>query len=115
MVILFLTDSRSVSKYTAVVGDAVTLNCPENSKNSVTWHGPEDYFPYSEDDKINPVLISKNIDIVGNHSKGEFYLEILNVSYENQGNYRCRVLNNRAVEYEISLVVKGSTNIQVVL
>ncbi|CAC5383643.1 unnamed protein product [Mytilus coruscus] len=100
------TDSRSVSKYIAVVGDTVTLNCPEKSQNSVTWHGPQNYMPYSENAQLNPALISKNIIMVGNHSKGEYNLEILNVTYANQGNYRCRVLNSRAKEYGILLIIK---------
>lgn len=104
---LLLTDSRSVPKYIAVVGDTVTLNCPERSNNSVTWHGPQNYMPYSENARLNPVLISKNIVLAGNHTNGEYNLEFLNVTYENQGNYRCRVLNSRAKEYEILLIIKG--------
>ncbi|XP_052079949.1 uncharacterized protein LOC127718097 isoform X2 [Mytilus californianus] len=100
------TDSRPVTTYIAVVGDTVTLSCPERSKNSVTWHGPQDYFPYSEDDQINPLLSSKNIFIVGNNSEGEYNLEIYNVSYANQGNYRCRALHSIPMEFDVLLIIK---------
>ncbi|CAG2195492.1 unnamed protein product [Mytilus edulis] len=102
------TDSKSVItyRYSAIVGDTVTLFCPEKSRKSVIWYGPSDYMPYSENERINPVFISKKIVTSGNHTTGEYNLEIRNVSYSNQGNYRCRLLKSRPVEYDISLEIE---------
>ncbi|XP_071148274.1 uncharacterized protein [Mytilus edulis] len=101
------TDSRSLStyRYSAIVGDTVTLFCPEKSQKSVIWYGPPDYMPYSENERINPVLISKKVVTSGNHTTGEYNLELRNVSYSNQGNYRCRLLKSRPVEYDMLLVI----------
>ncbi|VDI19818.1 Hypothetical predicted protein [Mytilus galloprovincialis] len=106
------TDSKSVSnyRYSAIVGDTVTLFCPEKSRKSVIWYGPSDYMPYSENERINPVLISKKIVTSGNHTTGEYNLEIRNVSYSNQGNYRCRLLKSRPMEYDISLEIEDCTH-----
>ncbi|VDI28331.1 Hypothetical predicted protein [Mytilus galloprovincialis] len=106
------TDSRSLStyRYSATVGDTVTLFCPEKSQKSVIWYGPPDYMPYSENERINPVLISKKVVTSGNHTTGEYNLEIRNVSYSNQGNYRCRLLKRRPVEYNMLLVIDDCTN-----
>ncbi|XP_063412204.1 uncharacterized protein LOC134695005 isoform X1 [Mytilus trossulus] len=102
------TDSKSVStyRYRAIVGDTVTLFCPEKSRKSVIWYGPSDYMPYSENERINPVFISKKIVTSGNHTTGEYNLEIRNVSYSNEGNYRCILLKSRPVEYDISLEIE---------
>lgn len=107
--VYFLTDSRSLStyRYSAIVGDTVTLFCPEKSRKSVIWYGPPDYMPYSENERINPVLISKKVVTSGNHTTGEYNLEIRNVSYSNKGNYRCRLLKSRPVEYDMLLVIDG--------
>lgn len=105
--LLYLTDSRPVYVRSAEVGDTVTLSCPERSKNPISWYGPPKYMPYKLDGKINPKLIDENIVVVGNHSNGEHTLEIIKVSYSNQGYYRCRLLNKRPVEYEIYLTVEG--------
>ncbi|XP_063412205.1 uncharacterized protein LOC134695005 isoform X2 [Mytilus trossulus] len=106
------TDSKSVStyRYRAIVGDTVTLFCPEKSRKSVIWYGPSDYMPYSENERINPVFISKKIVTSGNHTTGEYNLEIRNVSYSNEGNYRCILLKSRPVEYDISLEIEDCTN-----
>lgn len=106
---MYLTDSRELSRYSVVVGENVTLSCPERSTKSVTWYGPPKYTPYRIDGEINPELIDKNIAMNGNHSNGEYNLEIINVSYSNQGEYRCRLVNNDGpVEYEIFLNVSGT-------
>lgn len=92
-----------------MLGENVTLSCPERSTKSVTWYGPPKYTPYRIDGEINPELIDKNIAMNGNHSNGEYNLKIINVSYSNQGEYRCRLLNNDGpVEYEIFLNVSGT-------
>ncbi|XP_071148237.1 uncharacterized protein [Mytilus edulis] len=62
--------------------------------------------PYSENERMNPVLSSKEIVTSGNHTTGEYNLEIRNVSYSNEGNYRCRLLKSRPVEYDISLEIE---------
>lgn len=105
--LLYLTDSRPVYVRSVEVGDTVTLSCPERSKNPITWYGPPKYMPYIIDGKINPKLIDENIAMIGNDSKRENNLEIIKVSYSNQGYYRCRLLNKRPVEYEIFLTVEG--------
>ncbi|XP_076088779.1 uncharacterized protein LOC143059169 [Mytilus galloprovincialis] len=106
------TDSRSLStyRYSAIVRDTVTLFCPEKSQKSVIWYGPPDYMPYSENERINPVLISKKVVTSGNHTTGEYNLEIRNVSYSNQGNYRCRLLKSRPVEYDMLLVIDDQSH-----
>lgn len=97
---------------TAILQDDVVMKCPFSSKSkSVIWFGPGDgkLTTFVVGDKINKNI--RNYDrlrVVGDHTVGEYNLQILNISTEDAGLYKCHsIQNGTAVEATFKLSIIG--------
>ncbi|CAC5420491.1 unnamed protein product [Mytilus coruscus] len=90
-------------------GEETILYCPKSAdESSVTWLGPPNLIPYTDGKQINNALRkSDRLEITGNHSEGEFNLQIINITIEDEGLYRCSVIvNGSPREYDTELEIE---------
>lgn len=75
----------------------------------MTWLGPPNLIPYTDGKEINnDPRKSDRLEITGNHSSGEFYLQIVNITIEDEGLYRCSVIvNGSPREYDTELKIES--------
>ncbi|XP_063417300.1 CD166 antigen homolog [Mytilus trossulus] len=91
------------------IGDETILYCPRSADDSsLTWLGPPNLIPYTDGKQINNDLRkSDRLEITGNHSEGEFNLQIVNITIEDEGLYRCSVIvNGSPREYDTELKIE---------
>ncbi|XP_071150687.1 kin of IRRE-like protein 1 [Mytilus edulis] len=91
------------------IGEETVLFCPRGADDSsVTWLGPPNLIPYTDGKEINNDLRkSDRLEITGKHSSGEFYLQIVNITIEDEGLYRCSVIvNGSPREYDTELKIE---------
>lgn len=91
----------------------IVLTCPFRVESKyIIWLGPkeEKLTTYIVGKLINPNISSySRIHLVGNHSNGEYNLQILNVSSNDVGTYQCQsVQNGTAVQRTFLLKISGN-------
>lgn len=77
-------------------GASILFTCPYLSINhKMKWLGPPQFTTYTYKDSVKRSLPrSERLSVVGNHSAGEYNLEIRNVSLIDIGEYRCMTTND---------------------
>lgn len=83
-----------------------------STTHSVLWFGPENLVSYTRNGEINKVVKRQHrLIITGNASKGEYNLEIRNLSRMDGGLYRCAsVVNGQSMAADFMLKVLRKTN-----
>ena len=72
----------------------MTLVCPDiqEENSSIIWYGPPDARTvYANGTEVNPRLSS--IDVIGNHTIGEYNLQLYSVTTFDAGVYRCDMIH----------------------
>lgn len=82
-----------------------------STTHSVLWFGPENLVSYTRNGQLNKnVQRQHQLKISGNASKGEYNLEIRNISSIDGGLYRCAsVVNGQSVTADFMLKVLRKT------
>ena len=90
------------------IGTTITLSCPYVSVQHPTkWLGPPRLTTYAYKTPVNEDLPHyKRLKVTGDHSAGEYNLEIRNFSYTDAGLYRCLSINrNNPIQGDFRLYV----------
>lgn len=79
-------------------GANILLTCPYiSTDHNMKWFGPPRFTTYTFKDIVkNSLPRIGRVFIVGNHSSGEYNLEIRNFSLMDIGDYRCMTTNGRS-------------------
>ncbi|CAG2197246.1 unnamed protein product [Mytilus edulis] len=92
-------------------GESVILFCKVNATSWCTWDGPGvnggEFSTFSDRMVIDQSLPNANrLMIIGNISLGEYNLQISNASNEDEGAYRCSIVDGAARQTHVFLQMK---------
>ena len=72
------------------------------------WYGPPYFRPYSDNFEVSTDIKAYNrIQITG--YIGQLNLVIKNVTYSDEGQYRCRVIHDIPLQYDMDLIIAKAT------
>ncbi|CAG2192879.1 unnamed protein product [Mytilus edulis] len=89
--LMYLNYSASAYALSALKGSSVQLTCPYTATDSsISWSHYSN--KYTENNMTNPFLpssLTKRLYITGNHTVGEYHLNISDIRKSDEGNYQC--------------------------
>ncbi|XP_063418514.1 neural cell adhesion molecule 2-like [Mytilus trossulus] len=117
--IFILCATHSIDTHNIFIsnGDSVILKCDVLPNSKSTWdkENPranktyKEVIPQADGKYINPKIPNKNrLEIVGNISKGDYNLQIQNVSSSDEGTYKCSQKVNGTIvrEHHVTLQIE---------
>lgn len=97
----------------ALGGSIVQLECPytatDGKRLSWTYISSKGFLKYSENSLINPNIptdLRKRLNITGNHTNGEYHLNITDVRESDEGKYECSVSGTSKINLEQLTIIR---------